>query len=124
MVNFVEALANYARTTRGVPNFLVFPQNGEALSAYPDYVGIVSGIGKEDTWYDGNTPQPGSYTQDVLNKLDVFRDAGKLVLVTDYVTQQTLIDDFYNKAQLRGYVPYATVRNLDQLTINPGHPPD
>lgn len=124
MVDFVIALANYARTTRGKPAFQVFPQNGEALSSHADYVDAVSGIGKEDTWYDGNSAQPAGYTQDVLTNLDVFLNAGKLVLVTDYCRQQSLIDDFYNKAILRGYVPYATVRDLDQLTINPGHPPD
>lgn len=124
MVMFVEALADYARVTKGHPNFLVFPQNGEALSSHPDYVNAVSGIGKEDTWYDGNNPQPSGYTNTVIANLDVFLNAGKLVLVTDYVRQSALIDDFYSKAQARGYVPYATVRNLDQLTINPGHEPD
>ena len=49
---------------------------------------------------------------------------GKLVLVMDYVTQQDLIDDFYSKARAKGYVPYATVMNLDKLTINPGYEPD
>ena len=45
------------------------------------------------------------------------------MLVTDYVTFQALIDDFYAKAIARGYVPYATVRDLNVLTINPGHEP-
>ena len=34
------------------------------------------------------------------------------------------IDDAYDKSQARGYVPFVTVRDLDQLTINPGHEPD
>jgi cysteinyl-tRNA synthetase len=54
----------------------------------------------------------------------VFKGAGKLVLVTDYVTKKSRIDDFYAKAEARGYVPYATVRDLNFLTINPGHEPD
>lgn len=124
MVNFVIAIANYARMTKGRINFGIFPQNGEALSSHSDYVQVVNGIGKEDTWYDDNTPQPSSYTIEVIANLDVFKQAGRLVLVIDYVTQQTLIDDIYSKAIAKGYVAYATVRDLDRLTINPGHEPD
>ena len=124
MVDFVKAIAQYARVTKGKAGFGVFPQNGEGLSAYADYVQSVSGIGKEDTWYNDNVRQPSSYTAEVIGSLDVFKAAGKLVLVVDYVTQKSKIDDFYARAEARGYVPYATVRDLDVLTINPGHEPD
>jgi endo-alpha-1,4-polygalactosaminidase (GH114 family) len=50
--------------------------------------------------------------------------AGKPVLVTDHVTQWAKIDAFYRKALSHGYVPYATRRDLDVLTINLGHAPD
>lgn len=124
MVELVKSIANYARITKGRPYFRIFPQNGEALAAHADYVQVVTGIGKEDTWYDGNTPQPSVYTDEVIANLDLFKQAGKLVLVIDYVTRQDLIDDFYARARARGYVPYATVRDLDRLTIHSGHEPD
>jgi cysteinyl-tRNA synthetase len=124
LVDFVKNIANYAHVTKGKTNFLIFPQNGEGLSTHSDYLQAVNGIGKEDTWYNGNTPQPSSYTNKVIANLDVFKQVGKLVLVIDYVTQQNLIDDFYSKAIAKGYVPCATVRALDKLTINPGHEPD
>jgi len=124
MVELVKLIASHARTDRGLPGFGVFPQNGEALAVHSDYLEVVTGIGREDTWYCGNTPQPSEATAQAITYLDMFRQAGKLVLVVDYVTQLSLIDDFYAKAQARGYVPYATVRGLDQLTINPGHEPD
>lgn len=124
MVDFVISIANYARVTQGKTNFLIFTQNGEALSSHSNYVQIVSGIGKEDLWYNDNTAQPLSYTNEAIAHLDAFKQAGKLVLVIDYVTQKDLIDDFYSKAKAKGYVPYATVRELDKLTINPGHDPD
>jgi uncharacterized protein (TIGR01370 family) len=124
MVDFVKAIANYARVTKGKTDFGVFPQNGEALSAYPDYVAAVTGIGREDTWYMNNNARPSSDTEYVTSHLDVFKQAGKLVLVIDYVTQQSLIDDFYAKATAKGYVPYVTHRDLDRLTINAGHEPD
>lgn len=124
MVDFVRSIANYARVTKGKTNFGVFPQNGEALALHPEYLEVVTGIGREDTWYNENTPNPTDHIEYVLYYLDIFKQAGKLVLVIDYVTQQNLIDDFYSKAQVKGYIPYATVRMLDKITINPGHEPD
>lgn len=124
MVNFVLEIAKYTRVTKGKTNFLIFPQNGEKLSIHPNYLEVVSGIGREDVWYYDNTPQPPEITEEVLFYLDKFKEKGKLVLVIDYVTQQELIDDFYSKAISKGYIPYATKRELDTITINPGHEPD
>jgi endo-alpha-1,4-polygalactosaminidase (GH114 family) len=61
---------------------------------------------------------------EVIDYLDVFSQAGKLVLVVDYVTEADLIDSFYILAESNGYVPYSTVRDLDRITINSGHRPD
>lgn len=99
-------------------------QNAEDLSAHPDYVAAVSGIGKEDLFYNGNKRQPQSETAWSASRLDKFNAAGKPVLVTDYVTKTCQINDFYAKANARGYVPYATRRDLDVLKINRGHEPD
>jgi uncharacterized protein (TIGR01370 family) len=85
---------------------------------------VVTGIGADDVWYHDNVSQSASYTNEVMQNLDVFRSAGKLVLVVDYVTQITKIDDFYQNAVAKDYVPYATQRTLDVLTINAGHEPD
>ena len=95
MVDFVKAIADYARVTRGETSFGIFPQNGEALSSHSDYLQVVSGIGKEDTWYDDNSPQASSYTREVIAHLDRFKDTEKLVLVIDYVTEGAMIDNFY-----------------------------
>lgn len=119
MVEFVRAIA-----ARGPTGFGVFPQNGEALGVHANYLAAVTGIGREDVWFDGNEPQPAEDTAAACTGLDRFRAAGKLVLVVDYVTRRGLVDDFYERATARGYVPYATVRDLDRLTVNPGHEPD
>lgn len=119
MVEFVRAIAARAPT-----GFGIFPQNGEALGVHPEYLAVVTGIGREDVWYNDNEPQLPEDTAAVCAALDRFRAADKLVLVVDYVTERSLIDRFYARARARGYVPYATVRDLDQLTINPGHEPD
>ncbi len=124
MIEFVKSIAHYTRVVKNKMNFLIFPQNGERLSSHPDYVEVVSGIGKEDTWYNDNTPQPPSYINEVTNSLDIFKQAGKIVLTIDYVTQKELIDDFYSKSRAKGYIPYATVRDLNKITINSGYEPD
>jgi endo-alpha-1,4-polygalactosaminidase (GH114 family) len=59
-----------------------------------------------------------------VNELDRFKVAGKPVLVTDYVTERPKIVALYEKAHSHGYVPYATRRALDTLSINRGHAPD
>jgi cysteinyl-tRNA synthetase len=122
MVDFVKAIAAHARAADTA--FGIFPQNGEALAGHADYVQAVTGIGCEDVWYDGDDPQPAGHTQAVTSSLDAFCQAGRLVLVIDYVRQPQLIDDFYAKARAKSYVPYATVRDLDSLSVNPGHEPD
>lgn len=124
MVDFVKNIASYARVTKGKSDFAVFPNNGEALSSYADYVQAVTGIGKESLWYSDNTPQSDSATTSAISKLDTFKNAGKTILVLEYPTQASLIDDLYSKANAKGYIPYATISSLDTLTINSGHEPD
>jgi endo-alpha-1,4-polygalactosaminidase (GH114 family) len=59
-----------------------------------------------------------------VSHLDVFKAAGKPVLVTDYVTKKRArIDSFYEKARTRGYVPFATRRDLHVLPTYPGPAP-
>ncbi len=123
MIAFVREISNYAHITRSKPDFLIVPQNGEALGASLEYLDAVDGIGKEDTWYMDNDPNDQSITNEVLTNLDRFSLAGKFVLCTDYVTESHKIDDFYAKAVAKEYVPYSTVRELDTLTVNTGHEP-
>ena len=124
MVDFVRALAAYARTTGGRPDFAVFPQNGADLGLHPEYLEVVTGIGQEDTWYNGNSRQPFAETLYTVHGLARFRDADKLVLCTDYCRRAARIDRFYSRAHAHGFVPYATVRDLDRLIVNAGHAPD
>lgn len=123
MVRFVEAITNHARVDRKRPNFIVVAQNAEQLVAHRTYVSAIDGIGKEDTWYNGNTPNDADYVDDVLSCLDAFKAAGRTVLTIDYVTKPRTIADFYRKALAKAYVPYATDRELDQMTINKGFEP-
>lgn len=126
MVDFVIRLADYARSRQ--PGFLIFPQNApELASDFPDYLVAVDGIGQEDIYYgyeEDDQPTPPAVTAELEGYLDIFKSAGKLVLTIDYATTPAQVDDAYAKSRARGYVPFVTVRDLDQLIINPGHEPE
>jgi len=143
MVDFVLSIANHARIDRGKNNFLVIAQNGAGIIAdwtYPDspdpaaeasfqgsrYFPAINGISAEDTFFSGRKDENNKYKpqKDTLKLLDEFRDQGKKVLCVDYVTRKSKIKKLYKVARARGFVPYATVRDLDQLIINKSYPPD
>ncbi len=126
MADFVAAIA--ARARERSPGFYVFPQNGEALaSIVPGYLDYVDGIGKEDIYYgydEDDRRTPADATAETERELDLFTQAGKLVLTVDYATTPSNVDDAYRKSRARGYVPFVTTRDLDTLIINRGHEPD
>ena len=126
MADFVARIRAYARARD--PDFLVFPQNAAELARIvPGYLDVVDGIGQEDIYYgyeDDDVMTPPTVTAALEANLDLFRYAGKCVLTVDYATTPAHIDDAYAKSQAKGYIPFVTVRDLDQLTINPGHEPD
>lgn len=123
MVDFVKLIARHARK-KGRPDFGVFPQGGFGLAEHADYVSVTTGIGNEDNWFSDNSRNGKGETEEILQHLDTFKKSGKLILVTDYVTKTPLIKDFYTNARSKGYVPYATVRPLNRLTMNKGFEPD
>jgi len=116
-----------AHATAQNPDFLVFVQNApELVRSFPSYVELVDGIGQEDIYYgyiDDDVKTPPEVTAELESHLDIFLAAGKLVLTIDYATTLHRIDDAYEKARTKGYVPLATVRALDRLTIHPEHNP-
>ncbi|MEO6190955.1 MAG: endo alpha-1,4 polygalactosaminidase [Saprospiraceae bacterium] len=136
MVNFVKEISVYAKSKN--PNFIIIPQNGEALAEYPDYLIAVDGIGREDLNYgydkDG-TETPPDVKNEVVKYLNIFKDNSKIVIVTDYVfsnsadnptfdiNTQGKIDAAYQFSLSKGYLEYCTVRNLDYLCDNPNHLP-
>jgi cysteinyl-tRNA synthetase len=126
MVDFVAAIRAYTRAR--APDFLIFPQNAPELAALlPGYLDHVDGIGQEDIYYgyeDDDVITPPEVTAELEGYLDIFTAAGKLVLTVDYAITPAHVDDAYAKSHARGYVPFCTVRDLDRLTINPGHEPD
>ncbi len=127
MVDFVIAIARYARTRSPLgEDFGVFPQNAEELGVHPEYLAVVTGIGIEELYYQAtNIRVPESERLYREGDVDRFKRAphGGLILTVDYTNQAAQIDDAYARATRKGYVPYATNVALDRLRINPGHEP-
>ena len=126
MADFVAAIRAYAHARD--PDFYVFPQNTPELAdKVPSYLNSIDGIGQEDIYYGYDADDvmtPPAVTAELESYLDIFKNAGKLVLTVDYATTPAHVDEAYAQSQAKGYVPFVTVRDLDRLTVNPGHEPD
>jgi cysteinyl-tRNA synthetase len=126
MAGFVAVIRAHARARD--PDFFIFAQNAPELATMvPAYLHSVDGIGQEDIYYgydDDDVPTPAAVTAELESYLELFKKAGKLVLTVDYATTPAHVDDAYAKSEARGFVPFVTVRDLDRLSINPGHEPD
>ncbi|MCX7011122.1 MAG: endo alpha-1,4 polygalactosaminidase [Candidatus Sumerlaeota bacterium] len=138
MISLVIAIRQYARETRGIASFLVFPQNAESI-VYDNndhldnlgrtYLQDIDGVGAEDVFYNELTLQPSDETQYRTDLLDLYRSGEgqtRLVLSIDYVWQKSQpaspaniarYNDYESKALAHGYVPYAGQRdrNLDEI---------
>lgn len=131
MIDFVLAIARYARETRGRSNFLVFPQNGASIldeGGGEDYLAAVNGIGTEDTFYFGDEENDNdldlAHAAEVTPFLDRFVTAGKTVLAIDYVQEEGKVADFYQRARDKSYIPYCSIRDLDRVIVNDGFEPN
>ncbi len=137
MVEFVSEISDYAKILN--EDFLIIPQNGESLVENSLYILKIDGIGREDLNYgyeaDGQRTPTNDYNEIILN-LNKYTSNYKKVFITDYVFSNsedephfdtgtlTKINYAYENSISNGYIPYATVRNLNFLTINPDHEPE
>lgn len=135
MIDLIESIATYARMTRGIPGFLVFPQNAAEIIRDDDgafdaeterYLSIVNGIGQEDLFYDELAPLDSATTSSTIANLNEFRERGKVVLVTDYViaaddrspgTNGGRAADFIGRCRELGFIPYAAIENRELGSI-------
>jgi cysteinyl-tRNA synthetase len=130
MRSFVIGISEYARNSDA--DFIVIPQNGIEIvseSGEPEgplhqgYQEAINGHGQEDLFYgydrdDRATPQEeNSYLRSFL---DLSLGNGKTILVTDYCSTHSKMDDSYARNHSAGYVSLAAdSRELDRI---PGYP--
>ncbi|MDI6791649.1 MAG: PKD domain-containing protein [bacterium] len=118
MISFIREISCRYRSS----NFYIFPQNG--LEVVTSLLDIIDGVGVEETYYLAtDVAQDPVETANKESIMDTVAAANKLVLTLDYAGQPANIDNAYDRSSARGYVPYVSVVDLDQIVINPGHEP-
>ncbi len=130
MVDFVREISEYGSSKRD--EFITIVQNAAPLAAdFPEHPGNVEGIGQEAPYFfDTDIPRSENPTDEYQGRieleedLDRFLTAGGIVLTVDYCDEQANIDYAYQRSAGKGYIPYCTVVDLNELRINNGHQPD
>jgi len=124
MRDFVIGISRYAKTQN--PGFIIIPQNGIELvtlsgneNGVPatNYLNAIDGIGQEDLLYGYNQvneatpPQETRYLKTFLN---IAKNAGKTILVTDYCYDKNKMNNSYTWNHASGYLSFAA----DHLNLN------
>jgi cysteinyl-tRNA synthetase, unknown class len=130
MRDFVIGISQYAKNAN--PNFQVIPQNGIELvssngeedgSPASDYLDAIDGHGQEDLFYgynNDNQPTPGNENEYLRSFLDLSKNEGNTILVTDYCSTSSKMDDSYNQNTNAGYISFAADdRELNQIPAYP-----
>jgi len=126
MRNFVIGISQKAKAANS--NFIIIPQNGIELVTINGeddgmpataYLGAIDGNGQEDLFYGYDNDNQATHAEDTgyLKKLlDISKNAGKTILVTDYCSSQDKISSSFQVNQASGYISYAaTERDLNVI---------
>lgn len=130
MRDLVQEISAYAK---GIDeNFLIVPQNGQeilTLNSEPDgplatdYINAIDAVGREDLFYgytDDDKATPAEDRDFLISFCDIAKENGKLVMVTDYCSTHTKMNDSYAQNGDKGYVSFAADhRELDNIPDYP-----
>jgi cysteinyl-tRNA synthetase, unknown class len=130
MREFVRDISSYSKALK--PGFLIIPQNGVELitttgdatgALSTDYVNAIDAVGREDLFYGytaDDVATPAVERDAYLALCDLVKANGKKVLVTDYCSTPSKMDDSYAKNFARGYISFAANhRELDNVPQYP-----
>ncbi len=116
MALFLRRLSAYARQRN--PEFLIVMQNAEELLDDAKVLDSIDGIAKEDLFFGVGKPETPNEPEDVafsLKQLRVARDAGRKVLVVEYLSDPAKITAAGKQIANEGFLPYFAPRLLDCL---------
>lgn len=133
MRDFVQRISTYAEGIKS--NFIIIPQNGHELlteNGEPTgplsqaYLEAIEGVGREDLFYGYNSddmPTPVSERDYMISFMDIAENNGIEVLVIDYCSTKSFVDDSYHQNSERGYISFAADRReLDNIPAYPINP--
>jgi len=130
MREFVIGISQYAQSIHS--NFVVIPQNGielvtetgdEADEPSQEYLSAIDGHGQEDLFFGYNNydePTPTETTQYLQTFLNISKALGNSILVTDYCSTLSKMDESYVLNSAAGYISFAAdERELNNIPIYP-----
>lgn len=133
MRDFVQNISVYAKNLK--PDFAIIPQNGQELitvdlepNGIPafNYLNAIDGIGREDLFYGYDLDNVATLKEDtdyMMAFLNIAKNNNLKVLVTDYCSTPSYIDNSYNKNFNNGFISFgADSRELDRIPTYPGTP--
>lgn len=130
MRDFVVGISQYAKSSK--PDFLIIPQNGIELvtddgtqTGTPNtvYLAAIDGNGQEDLFfgYDNDDQATSVSTSSYLKTfLNISKTNGNKILVTDYCSTHSKMDDSFLQNQNSGYISFAADhRSLNNIPLYP-----
>ena len=119
MVAFVQRIASHAKSRK--PDFLVVMQNAEVLLEDANLRGAIDGVAKEELLYGVDAPEKKNGGDDVdwsRERLDLVKRDGKMVLVVEYLQNQSKIQDAARVLSEFGYVLYIAPKDRELARLN------
>jgi len=133
MRDFIKNISSYAKNKK--KDFIIIPQNGQELLTENglandkisiDYINAIDGIGREDLFYgyDGiNKLTPLNEQNKMIKFLDIAKNNGLVVMVTDYCFTKPFVDNSYKNCDKKGYISFvAADRELNKIPKYPAKP--
>jgi len=130
---FVQSLSAFAR--RSEPDFVVIIQNGHEILTHSGrgdgdpalpLIQAIDGAARESLFYGyeaDDRPTPTAARDHMLSLTEMARRHGLAVLITDYCSTPSFVDDSYARSLERGYVSFAADhRALDDIPAYPETP--
>src|SRR6218665_2215353 len=130
MREFVIGISRYAKSIN--PDFNIIPQNGIELvtdngdssgNPHSAYLNAIDGNGQEDLFFGyDEDDKPTSNTDNLYLQsfLNISKNAGKTILVTDYCSTPSKMTSSYSQNLNAGYVSFAA--NKRELNVIPNFP--
>lgn len=131
MRSFVSEISIYAKNVN--PNFVIIPQNGVELATLNgeeegppavSYLANIDAVGQEDLFYgynQDNQKTPERESDYLIYFLNIIRSHGNAVLVTDYCSDPTKMDDAFLLNDQRQHLSFAAPDR--ELRVIPAYPP-
>lgn len=119
MIAFVGRIAAYARARN--PEFMIIPQNGEALLVDAGYRAVISAQAKEDIFFgadEDGKPNSRSAVSECLGHLQYARDAGIPIIAVEYLDERGQMDQAKQRLSQAGCVAYFGPRDLASIPVD------